>query len=225
MSVRSTTNTAPEAPTANAPAVSVSPRPRKRLSRLERSPEARELIFAAAARVVGTYGYAEASIARITEAAGIAQGTFYLYFKSRQDLFDELLPHVGQDMLVFIRGRIQGSTDVFEMEERALRAFFEYLAKNPGFFRILNEAEVASPKAHRRHFKLLSEHYAASLERSARTGQICGFALGELETLAYIFMAARSYLYLRYVKNGETPQTLPEAAIQTYMKLLRSGLA
>ena len=127
-------------------------------------------------------------------------------------------------MLVFIRGRIHGAADVFEMEERAMRAFFEYLAGNPGFFRILNEAEVASPVAHRRHFRLLSEHYVASLDRAALSGQIRSYARDELETLAYIFMAARSYLYLRYVKNAETPQVLPEAVIQTYMKLIRSGL-
>jgi AcrR family transcriptional regulator len=55
-----------------------SPRTRKRLSRQELAAGARQAIFAAASKVVGQYGYAEASITRITEAAGIAQVTFYM---------------------------------------------------------------------------------------------------------------------------------------------------
>lgn len=206
-------------PHAPAPAVR-----RRRLSRAERSVQAREDIFRAAAKVVGERGYADASIARITEAAGIAQGTFYLYFKSRQDLFDELLPHVGEDMLAYIGARVHAVRDVHDMEEKALRAFFSFLAENPGFFRILNEAEVAAPVAHRKHFELLTAHYVESLERAVKAGQIEHFKRSELETLAYMFMASRSYLYLRYVKGQPEGATLPETVVRTYLKLLRGGL-
>lgn len=199
-------------------------RTRSRLTRLERSVEARKSIFEAAAKVVGKYGYADASIARITEAAGIAQGTFYLYFESRQKLFDELLPHCGEDMLHFIRDRIYGVSSVYEMEERGFRAFFAYLKGNPGFFRILNEAEVASPIAHKNHFNMLSEHYVESLQRAVTSGEIRNYASNELETVAYMFMAARSYFYLRYVKNNLRLRALPEKVVQTYMKLVRDGL-
>lgn len=199
-------------------------RPRKRQSRDERAGEARETIFRAAAQVVGKHGYADASINRITEAAGIAQGTFYLYFESRQVLFDELLPHVGEDMLHFIRDRVKGAKDVLDMEEKGFRAFFEYLKENPGFFRILNEAEVAAPVAYKTHFKLLTDHYVESLERALKSGEISRFDRSELETLAYVFMSARSYLYLRYVKGSTESTSLPEKVIQTYMKLVRGGL-
>jgi AcrR family transcriptional regulator len=199
-------------------------KPRKRQSRDERAGEVREAIFRAAEQIVGKYGYAEASINRITEAAGIAQGTFYLYFESRQSLFDELLPHVGKDMLHFIRDRVKGATDVVTMEEKGFRAFFEYLKGNAGFFRILNEAEIAAPVAHEAHFKLLTEHYVESLRRGLQAGEITTFEQSELETLAYIFMAARSYLYLRYVKNSAVRKALPEKVVQTYMKLVRSAL-
>ena len=55
----------------------------------------RDLLTAAAA-IVGKHGYADASIARITKQAGIASGTFYIYFSSRQALFDQLLPDIGR---------------------------------------------------------------------------------------------------------------------------------
>ena len=59
--------------------------------------------------MIGKHGYVGATIKRITDEAGIAQGTFYLYFESRQALFDTLLPRIGSDMLQFIRDRIQGA--------------------------------------------------------------------------------------------------------------------
>lgn len=201
-----------------------SPRARKRLSREERAAGARQAIFAAASKVVGQYGYADASITRVTEAAGIAQGTFYLYFDSRQALFDELLPHVGQDMLHFLHDRVAGAKDIYDVEERGFRAFFQYLKENPGFFRILDEAEIAAPVAHSKHFKVMTDRYVEALERARNTGHIKRFDRDELETLAYVFMAARSYLYLRYIKGKSTARSLPEKVIRTYMKLVRDGL-
>ena len=199
-------------------------RPRKRLTREERSADVREAIFKAAAQVVGEFGYTNASISKITELAGFAQGTFYLYFESRQELFDELLPHVGADMLNYIRPRVAGATDVYDMEERGIRAFFDYLNENPGFIRVLNEAETAAPAAHRKHYQVLATRYVTALERAVRNGEIRNFDRDELETVAYMMMASRSYLYMRYFKNKGQGKKQSEKVIKAYMKVVRSGL-
>lgn len=195
----------------------------KRFTRQERAENLKKKIFEAAAKVVGVFGYAEASIGRITDEAGIAQGTFYLYFESRQALFDVLLPHVGEDMVLFIGKKVKGAQTFFEVEERGFRAFFEYQRLNPWFFRVLNEAEVAAPIAHAAHMKLLSDRYVKSLSRSVEKGEIKNFTTEELETLAYLFQAARSYLYLCHIK-GKKRKKLPDAVVETYMKIIRNGL-
>lgn len=195
----------------------------RRTTRQERAENLKKKIFEAAAKVVGVYGYADASIGRITDEAGIAQGTFYLYFESRQALFDVLLPYVGEDMVLFIGKKVKGAQTFFEVEERGFRAFFEYLRLNPGFFRVLNEAEVAAPVAHAAHMKLLSDRYVKSLRRSVEKGEIKNFTTEELETLAYLFQAARSYLYLCHIK-GKNRKKLPDAVVETYMKIIRNGL-
>ena len=76
-----------------------------KLNRVERNAWTKQKIFDAATKVVGEYGYAEASVARITEQAGVAQGTFYNHFENRQELLDQLLPKIGIDMVRFIRER------------------------------------------------------------------------------------------------------------------------
>ncbi len=197
---------------------------RRRRTRAELAGEAREKIFQAAAAVVGEHGYADASISKITDRAGIAQGTFYLYFDSRQALFDELLPHVGQELVGFIGKAVRNAVDIFDVEERGFRAFFEFLRRRPGFFRILNEAETWAPLAHSKHLMLLNEHYVASLQRSVARGEIRRFEPRELEVLSYVFMGARSYLYLRFLKDSKDGTKLPAWATEAYMKLVRGGL-
>jgi AcrR family transcriptional regulator len=53
--------------------------------------ERRAEVLAAARHVFSTHGYHGSSIAHIIDAAGIARGTFYLYFVSKRAIFDELL--------------------------------------------------------------------------------------------------------------------------------------
>lgn len=184
----------------------------------------REALLAAAASVVGEHGYLGASVARITEAAGLATGTFYLHFSSRQALFDELMPDIGKRMIEFIGERIKGTRHIFDVEEKGLRAFFEFLSANPGIYRILNEAEFEAPKAYAKHFKILTRHYRDSIRRAIRDSQIRTFDDSEVDTIVYLLMAARTSLYMRYAKSSKTAKVLPEPVIATYMKFLKGGL-
>lgn len=199
-------------------------RPRKRKTLEELTPQARETIFAAAAKVVGKYGYANATMKRIAKAAGIAEGTIYLYFESRQSLFDQLLPHEGAAMIKYVRDRIAGAKDIYEVEEMGFRAFFEFMKENAGFFRILSEAESAAPIAHRIHFDRLADGYRRALRRGVAQGDIRKFDQEELEAVAYIFMAARTYLHLKYFRDVKAHNGIPEKAVQAYMKIVRHGL-
>lgn len=64
----------------------------------------RKAILGSARRVFGERGYHRTHVADIIEAAGIARGTFYLYFESKGAIFVELL----DDLLNELRGSIVG---------------------------------------------------------------------------------------------------------------------
>lgn len=195
-----------------------------RLTRAQRSEQTRQALFDAAAAVVGRHGYAGASIARITGEAKVAQGTFYIYFASRQDLLDQLLPTLGEAFVASIRARVQRFGDGARREEERLRAFFDYAHEHPEFFRILHEAEMFAPKGYRQHFRNLEQGYTHALQSSLRRGEIAGFDEQELEAVAYILMAARDYLAMRYSFGDGKPRPMPEHVITAYMKLMRHGL-
>jgi hypothetical protein len=139
-------------------------------------------------------------------------------------MFDQLLPHVGADMIAYIGRKVSGAKTFLEVEERGFRAFFDFLRDNPGFFRVLNEAETAAPVAHATHMKVLAERYVRSLQRSVDKGEIKTFEGKELEALAYVLLSSRTYLYLRFVKGDTKPKKLPDWVVETYMKLVRNGL-
>src|SRR5262249_35818800 len=101
-----------------------------KLNRVERNAWTKQKIFEAATRVVGKYGYAEASVARITEQAGVAQGTFYNHFVNRQELLDQLLPKIGIHMVRFIRDRTRTRPAPRQEVER-FAALFGLIRRGP----------------------------------------------------------------------------------------------
>jgi AcrR family transcriptional regulator len=63
-----------------------------RVSRAEKQRKLRrQQVLDAARTVFSQHGYHATSIDDLIEAAGIARGTFYLYFESKRAIFDELL--------------------------------------------------------------------------------------------------------------------------------------
>ncbi|MEM7607569.1 MAG: TetR/AcrR family transcriptional regulator [Myxococcota bacterium] len=64
----------------------------------------RRAILQAARRVFGERGYHRTHVADLIEAAGIARGTFYLYFESKGAVFVELLDEVLDELRESIVG-------------------------------------------------------------------------------------------------------------------------
>src|SRR5258708_19709045 len=133
-----------------------------KLNRVERNAWTKRKIFDAATRIVGKYGYAEASVARITEEPGVAQGTFYNHFENRQQLLDQLLPKIGLDMVRFIRDRT-GTAHAARQEIEPFGAFFDFIREAPQFLPILTNANSFPPSAHHTHPPTLPPAYVPTL--------------------------------------------------------------
>lgn len=194
------------------------------LTRAERQAVTRKKLFDAAASIVGRRGYADASIQEITRQAGVALGTFYNYFASRQDLLDQLLPTIGEEMYAHVRGRVAGIQDHVAREEARFRAFFEFLQMRPEFFRILHEAEQFAPDGFRLHTANISSGYQRALDRAKAGGAIDGYSAADLEVIVYILMAARDYIGMRYCLSRGKVQAVPDDVVKAYMRLLTKGL-
>src|SRR5512140_1120606 len=65
----------------------------------------RQQLVKTASRVFATRGYAATTVKDIAEEAGVAVGTFYLYFKSKEDMLATLY----EDMSERVSGAVDGA--------------------------------------------------------------------------------------------------------------------
>jgi AcrR family transcriptional regulator len=192
-----------------------------RMTRAEQRDRTRKALIEAASLVVGQHGYAGATVTAITRRARVAQGTFYNYFDTREDLFDQLLPALTRDMFAFIRAAAASARTSREREEATMQAYFDFLHRVPSFYRILYEAETIAPAAYRANMKMIAANYARQLRGARDRGEIVAFTPRELEAVAYMLMGARHYLSMRHQHGGRRSRAMPDGVVQTYIKLIR----
>lgn len=79
---------------------------------LNLAPEKQEKLLSAAVREFTERPYNEASINRIVREAGIPRGSFYMYFRDKEDLFHYLMEESINEMLMVFEEvlRSQGAT-------------------------------------------------------------------------------------------------------------------
>lgn len=100
----------------------------------------RELI-ATAKRLFLERGYSQTSVASIVREAGVAQGTFYLYFKSKQDLLPYLRAEVlGHYMQAFIERTSDTALPTDARLVAGLARIHEVMREQVPLIRVLREA-------------------------------------------------------------------------------------
>ena len=80
----------------------------------ERRARMRGRLLEAAARVLADQGSNSATIDTFIRAAGVARGTFYNHFKTREDLLDALWTIIGHDPFLEIQNACQDIADPVE---------------------------------------------------------------------------------------------------------------
>ena len=104
-----------------------------------RSPEARERrrqdIVNAAARIFAEMSYADAEMDRVATCLGIAKGTLYLYFASKQDLFLACVDEGMRCMQASISEAAAQSNDPLRRISLGVRAYLEFVDANRGKWR------------------------------------------------------------------------------------------
>jgi TetR/AcrR family transcriptional regulator, fatty acid metabolism regulator protein len=100
--------------------------PRKRTDRAARARDKRRnQLLDAATRVFSKKNYWSASITDIIRSAGVARGTFYLYFRSKRDVFLAIADHWRNEQKRFTQQSLPGESPLTLENSRArIRADF-----------------------------------------------------------------------------------------------------
>ena len=189
----------------------------------ERGRRTRRKLLDAATVEFGERGFHEASIASITRRAGVALGSFYTYFDTKEAIFRALVRDLGQQVKTTAREAISTETKAMEIERAALAAFLRFARENKEIYRIIDESEFIDPAIYRDHYETTAKRIFERLER--------GMASGELrddlsEVHAWAIMGMNVFLGLRYAVWAEkdAPTELVENAAQAANDILAEGI-
>jgi AcrR family transcriptional regulator len=161
-----------------------------------RGTRTRHRLLEAAEAVFAEHGYHDASVVKLTEAAGVGQGTFYLYFASKQEVFDELVRDLNRRVRHAMKeGSSQGKTRL-EAELLGFRAYFQFTAQHPALYRIIRQAEFVSPAMLRYHYERLSSGYVEALREATERGDIADL---DPEVAAWALMGMGELIGMRWI--------------------------
>ena len=143
---------------------------------------------------------------KITEAAGVGQGTFYLYFASKKEIFDELVRDLNRRVRHAMNEASSQGDDARRAGAARLRARTSASPPSiPALYRIIRQAEFVSPEMLRCHYDQLSER----LRRGRCARRSTRGELGDIdpEVAAWALMAVGELIGMRWILwgDGEVP--------------------
>lgn len=193
-------------------------------SRREKVERTRRRLHQSAAEIIGDSGFAAATLVRITERSGIALGTFYNYFDSRDELFADLVVEYGVLLRSYVAERLPANANFFDREESAFRSWFQFLYRNPFFVRVLSEAEIFVPGAFETYFKSIDDGYKRVLRNASEKGEIRPLSEQEIEAMGLTMMSSRIYYGLRLKHHIDDHGNMNESFVTAYMSFVRGAL-
>jgi len=176
--------------------------------------ETRERLVKAAVEEFAREGYERANINRITQAAGVATGTLYNYFPSKNEMMLAILSEIGTAHCAFIAEQIRQEDDFILRVERLFEAGFDFVRENHHQARVLFAMLQGTNVIFKQH---LNQIYQPMFPLISGEILIPGMEQGifqSLDPVSTTLMIMTFYLGVGSTvdENGETPLDLKEVA-------------
>lgn len=141
-----------------------------------------EAMLDSAERVMAQKGYEKATMHEIAAAAGCATGTFYLYFKNKEELFQEIVARHADVAFDAAYKAMAGVDDPLEKVRQGMVCWARYASEHKPLFRLTFTALPMRHRAMRQHLSgtTLKHHEEydraelAELKRAQKLGRIRG---------------------------------------------------
>lgn len=186
-----------------------------------RPPAAR--LLAAAEELFGAQNYRKTTVADICAKAGIATGSFYAHYGSKQDIFAAVVRGINSDLRAAMRIAVDQNGATQRSRERAcMRAFFDLISSRPWIDRIVRESEFVAPGLFREYY----EHLARGYARGVRSAQLAGEVdvRYDPEVIAYVYTGIGNFIGMRWA-DWTAGGKVPDDVLDDVLELLARGLA
>ena len=166
-----------------------------------------------------TRGLRRGPISTITAEAEVGQGTFYLYFRSKEEVLRELVLRMGRRLRRHLTLAVGEAPSRLEAERRGLRAFLEFVRANPDLYRVVAESQFVDEDVFRRYYEEFAGGYTKGLRAAEKRGEI---RKGDAEVRAWALMGISDMVGRRFALwDSKTPlKRVADAAFE----LIADGL-
>ena len=185
----------------------------------KRGESTRRKLLQAAEIEFGEKGFHDAAISGITYRAGVALGTFYTYFESKEEIFQALVSFMNRRTRRWIAERVADAPNRMAAERMGMEAYIEFVRQHKGIYRIISEAEFVANDAYREHYEGFAQAYQANLKIAGESGEI---RQGDYETWSWAIMGIAVFLGMRYAEWDENMPASRIAEIVT--DLIANGI-
>lgn len=182
--------------------------------------ETRRKLLHTAEETFGKKGYFNTSIVEITQAANVAQGTFYNYFSSKKEIFEELVRQLSRDFRHEIQLNVSKATNAKEAQIIGFQTFFTWLKDHRNLYSIVQQAVLVDENLYREYYERLASGYRKGLE-AAMIGE--EFKQLDHETVAYSLMGISQFIGMRWVYWKD--EDVPEDVFEDMITLIFDGIS
>ncbi len=177
------------------------------------------VLLDAAALEFGERGFHEASISAITRRAGVALGSFYTYFDSKDAVFRALVTDLSAQVRDHVAPAVRAAGDGIAAERAGLAHFIGFVREHKEIYRIIDEAEFVDPDSFRSHYASTAERIDQRLRAAAMRGEVRSDVS---DVHAWAIMGMNVFLGLRFGVWNEDRSV--EDVADLAASLLRHGL-
>jgi AcrR family transcriptional regulator len=167
----------------------------------------REQLLQSATVAFGSRGYHQTQVSDIIKQAGVARGTFYLYFKGKREIFDCIMTDLLEQVSSKVRSLPRDAADQIPTQLKGnIARVTDLLLDQPMLAKILFNESVGLDSELDRRLRQFYSQLLALICKGLNQGQEMGFVRqGNVKVLAIALLGAVKEIFYQYFLGTEQP--------------------
>lgn len=194
--------------------------PLVKIPRTKRGIETLNRILSAAAQVFYEKGYNAANVNEIASLAGVATGTFYIYFDGKLNLYKYLLLQCSHQIRKHLSMATSGCRTRREKERVGMKCWLEYIRENQYVYNLIWESLYVDRQLFLDYYDIFCRAYTRGLQQDQAEGEVRNV---DTEVLAYVLMGASTFLGMRWGQFENAENDL-DHVVDEFMRILDGGI-
>lgn len=142
----------------------------------------KERLLTAATKIFAREGYKDASVDDIVKSAAVAKGTFYYYFKSKDDLFLALIGTGTEKLSEQMLSESNKYSDPIEKVRAIMISQYDFFAKNEDLCRVLLSEIWRFESKWKQKYQIKRNQYIKAMKLAIEFGQNANIFSKEIDS-------------------------------------------